>query len=387
MNKKNLFLIHNHKNFSGAARSLGETILNLKKKINFIVICPKGSSSNFFKSLNVKVIEVRLVPRFNHFELGYYRGLRWVLILRELLAFIYFFFFLISLKSKFNKISKFHLNEFELIIIAPLLKFFFSASITSHLRCPLEKKRGKIRFQLLKIISKYNVQNIIAIDNDCFKTSPLKSITSIVYNGINKKNIITKKNKKRKNITFGFVGNFIERKGIYQAITIFKKLDKKYKAKLICVGKTNNKNRLLNFFKFEKDFNHFVKKNLINRYANIKILPMKLNLKDFYSKIDVILFPGFMNAVGRPVIEAALVKKPSIIAMQNYNNDTAMKKNCLIFTPGDLISFEEKVLYLIKNKSLIKKMGISAFRNAKKNFDINLNSKKFYNIIWGKIDK
>ena len=47
MNKKKIFLIHNHKNFSGAARSLGETILNLKKDIEFIVICPKGTSSNF----------------------------------------------------------------------------------------------------------------------------------------------------------------------------------------------------------------------------------------------------------------------------------------------------------------------------------------------------
>ena len=27
-------------------------------------------------------------------------------------------------------------------------------------------------------------------------------------------------------------------------------------------------------------------------------------------------------------------------------------------------------------------MGISAFKNAKKKFDININSKKFYKIIW-----
>ena len=32
--KKKLFLIHNHKNFSGAARSLGETVISLRKKWN-----------------------------------------------------------------------------------------------------------------------------------------------------------------------------------------------------------------------------------------------------------------------------------------------------------------------------------------------------------------
>ena len=42
MSKKNIFVIHNHKNFSGAARSLGELMTKLKKKVDFIVICPKG---------------------------------------------------------------------------------------------------------------------------------------------------------------------------------------------------------------------------------------------------------------------------------------------------------------------------------------------------------
>ena len=78
------------------------------------------------------------------------------------------------------------------------------------------------------------------------------------------------------------------------------------------------------------------------------------------------LFPGYMNAVGRPVIEASLCKKPSIIALNKYNNDTAKKDNCLIFKPGDLFSLEKKILYLFRNKSIIQKMGISAFKNAKK---------------------
>ena len=126
MNKKKIFLIHNHKNFSGAARSLGETISNLKKKIEFIVICPKGTSSKFFKSLNVQVFEALLIPRFNHFELGYYRGIRWLLLFREIFGLFYFFFFLISIKKKFKNIEKFHLNEIELIITAPLLNFFLN---------------------------------------------------------------------------------------------------------------------------------------------------------------------------------------------------------------------------------------------------------------------
>ena len=72
---KKLFLIHNHKFFWGCEKSWRNNII-FKKKVDFIVICPKGTSSTFFKSLNIIVIEIKFVPRFNHFETGYYKGLR-----------------------------------------------------------------------------------------------------------------------------------------------------------------------------------------------------------------------------------------------------------------------------------------------------------------------
>ena len=56
---------------------------------------------------------------------------------------ILFFLFLLRLKRKFKKIEKFHLNEIELTIIAPLLNFLFKSKITSHLRCPLEVKKAR----------------------------------------------------------------------------------------------------------------------------------------------------------------------------------------------------------------------------------------------------
>ena len=369
MNKEKILTIHNHKNFSGAARSLGEFIRSLEKKMEFIVICPRGSSSKYFKSLNIKVYETSLIPRFNHFELGYYKGLRWFLILRELIAYINFFFFLIKLKSNIGKVKRFHLNEFELIINSPLLKFFFDCKISSHLRCPLEIRQGKLRYNLIKKICKKYIDLIIAIDHDCFKTTPIRKITKVVYNGIIEKNLKIRKISNKK-ITFGFVGNFIERKGIYLILELFKKLQKEKKIQLLCVGKRKQSFNILNVFKYERNFDNFFKKNHIDKCKNIEIHPIKYDLSSFYSKIDIILFPSYMNAVGRPVIEAALSKKPAIIALKNYNNDTARNGNCLVFEPGNIYSLEKKLQYFIKNKSKIKKYGNSAFKFAKKNFDI-----------------
>ena len=380
MIKKKLFLIHNHKNFSGAARSLGENIIRLKKKVEFIIICPKGTSSKFFKSLNVKVIEIKFVPRFNHFEIGFYKGLRWLILLREVVAFVYFTLFLIKLKKNYSIIERIHLNELELIIVAPLIKFFFNSIISSHLRSPLETNKGKKRYNFVKYLCKIYLKNIISIDNDCYKTSPLKNITKVIYNGINIKNINIKNNK-RKILTFGFIGNFIKRKGIFETLAIFKKINKKHKVNLICVGKIKKTNYLLNFFKYEVNFETYIKNNHIDKEKNIKILPMTFNLKNFYSNIDVVLFPSHMNAVGRPVIEASCIKKPAIIALKKHNNDTAMKNNCLIFKPGNLRSYEKKILYFINNRDKINSLGMSAYRNAKNKFDIVANSRKFFKLI------
>ncbi len=88
-----------------------------------------------------------------------------------------------------------------------------------------------------------------------------------------------------------------------------------------------------------------------------------------------------MNAVGRPVIEAALYKKMAIIGLKNYNIDTA-KENCsLIFEPGKKDELFKKILFLEKNRPKILEMGYNAYLNTSKLSDINLNMKKFINTL------
>lgn len=377
---KKIFFIHNHKNFSGAARSLGEIINKNSNNFEKFIICPKGSSSGYFKKKKVKLIEAKYIPRFNHFELGQYKGLRWFLLLREIYATIYFFFFLRIIKKKYDKIDYFHLNELELVICAPIIKFFYNSKVSSHIRSIVETKNGYIRKFFLKYLCKKFLFKLIAIDKDCYKRSPLKKKTIIVYNGIDYKNLKIRKNKK-KFLTFGFIGNFIERKGIYDTLLVFKNLEKKkIPVQLICVGKKFKNKNFLDYFKFERNFSKFVYNNFINLCKNIKFYPMTFDLRKFYSNIDIILFPSYMNAVGRPVIEAGLLKKPSIIGLKGHNNDTAVKGCSLIFKPGDIKSFEKKILYFLENKSQIKKMGYKAFANSKKNFNLDVNSKKFFRI-------
>ena len=72
---------------------------------------------------------------------------------------------------------------------------------------------------------------------------------------------------------------------------------------------------IYNFINSNKNFDSFVLKNAIDKCSNIKFIGKVRDLNEFYSKIDVLIFPSYLNSVGRPVIESSLFKKPSIIIL------------------------------------------------------------------------
>lgn len=378
---KKILFIHNHKDFSGAARSLAETIEGLKLKHEIYVLCPTGSSSSFFNKCKINVLNIKGVPRFNHFEIGFYNNLRWFILLREIIFFVYFFYKLFSLKKKLKNVDNIHLNEFELIILSPILSLFFKTNITSHLRSRLEVNSGSFRIRFLKFLTKKYIKKIIAIDNDCYETSYDKNNTEVVYNILNKEDI-EKDDKNLDNLTFGFIGNFLKRKGIYDLLFAFKKINEmKLPINLLIAGSEIKRSFLNNFIHSKKNFKSFLIQNNINNCSNIKFLGSVNNLNYFYKKIDVLIFPSYFNCVGRPVIESSLFKIPSIVGMKKYNDDTVIKTASLIFTPGNIQELVEKILFFYRNKKEVIAMGENAYKNANKLFDHKKNIEKFIRIL------
>jgi glycosyltransferase involved in cell wall biosynthesis len=80
-----------------------------------------------------------------------------------------------------------------------------------------------------------------------------------------------------------------------------------------------------------------------------------------------------MNALGRPVIEAASYGIPSIVCLDQYFNDTIIdKKTGYVLKFGEKKSFIKKLYNLSINKKKLIELGI----NAKKNYNIKHNIKK-----------
>jgi glycosyltransferase involved in cell wall biosynthesis len=268
-------------------------------------------------------------------------------------------------KKKFDIV---HLNDSNLIIITPLIKFFFRCKILCHIRTRIAS-RIQIPNFILNFSKKY-VDSFISIDQSTFATSIEPTKTKVIYNIFPLHKL--KKNNKSKNLIIGFLGTLDFHKGLDFLFNTIQYINQKKNnfIFLIAGGLSVQSNfilKILSFFKIKKNFNSVFKSFNNNKYKNVLFLGEIIDIEKFYEKIDIIVFPSRMNALGRPVLEAASYGIPSIVCLRSYYNDTFIKnKTGFIVKFSDKLNFKKKLIFLHKNKKLIKTMGLNARNNFKK---------------------
>lgn len=363
---KKILIIHHHGKFGGSAKSIYEYINLMKKNFNIEVICPYGSAYSFFKKKKLKIYGVKGITNFNITEIGLYKKFRLILLLRE---FFYFFFTIgIFFRLKKNNYDLIHLNDTNLLILTPIIKYFFDTKIICHIRTRLETNKFFLKSLIINFTREY-VSKLICIDKTTYDTSFLKSKSIIIYNIFNSK----KKNKRGslKKFNVGFVGTIDFHKGIDFLFECIKEINiKNENINFVIAGNTSIKNgmllNLLNFFKIKKNINIELdsKKKLLK---NTKFIGAVNNLNKFYSNISLVVFPSRMNALGRPVIEAGFFNIPSVVCLNtNKFKDTLIHgRTGFITSFGDKKKFVNYILKFYENKKMLNKFG----RNANKLFN------------------
>lgn len=371
--KKKILIIQHHGKFGGASKSISEFILKLKKNFEFDIMCPNGSSYKFFKNKNLNVYNFFGIPSYDITEIGIYSGFRKILVIREILYFIFFLFSLLRIKKKYDLI---HLNDTNLIIISPLLKFFFKAKIICHIRTRVNKKKIP---KIILYVSKKYIDRFICIDKSTYSTSPNMKKSIIIYNIFNNQHLKKVFSTKKKKLFYvGFLGSLDFHKGLDFYFDCISEINKSKNKFIFLIGgslsvSNNFLLKLLDFFKIKKNFNKIFKSFQNNNFKNVKFLNNVSNLKMFYKNIDLICFPSRMNALGRPVIEAASFKIPSLVCLDQYFNDTIInKKTGYVFKFGEKELFIRTLKNLSNNKKKLLKLGV----NAKKNYELRHNLTK-----------
>jgi glycosyltransferase involved in cell wall biosynthesis len=390
----NILVINNPKVLGGMSKSLILLIQELKKKenIDFYFFVSKGQFEEWLKKNNFNYVSTEWISQFDNTRYGYYRGKRWLILIREIYHLPVTIFKLLKL-LKNNRFDLVIINDAPLAIYSILIKKLTKSKVLLYVRSVQNDKKSLRTKMFEKILMKF-VDSIIAIDFTVKKSLP-KSVyfkTNVIHNGF------YRPNKKLSNTSkdyfgVGFLGVIYDAKGYFELLEAIKILvyDKKIKdIKLFIAGHLpqNINNKVLKFIfeklGFFKDY-YKITKEFIDRYnlnENVQFLGYVENLEEFFKNIDLLVFPSKLNAVGRPVFEAGFYNIPSIVAVDNPSEDTFinMQTGISIKYP-DPLQLSEKIELLYKDPILLKKLGEGARKLAEKNFGVEKNSNLLLDII------
>ncbi len=373
--------------FSGSLKSSEEYIKNLYVKFDFIFLTQVGFAKKILKKYG-QVFEALGLCKYDNTENSHYKGLRWLLIIREVFYIIPTILNLLKIKFVTKDIDLIHLNEITGLPCALLAKLIFRKPLVVHVRSLNYRNNKSLKSTLhLKILKKF-ADIILAIDQEVFKTVNIKNKTILLRNILDLE-MKNKKKKLSKELKIGYIGSYLKYKGIENLIEAVEELIlKDYKIKLIFAGKFLDRGylikNLLSWFSIDNNINADAFKKVF-----IKNMGFVKEIQNFYDKIDILCFPSSLNATGRQIFEAGMFSIPVIVCMKSGKNDSVRNNyNGLIYNNFFSIKqLQKKILTFYNNRKLIKIMGSKGKKLALKRNMKNNNINKLISIYKNLINK
>ena len=170
--------------FSGAARSLLRLLRGLPPgSVTPRLIMPRGQAADLFERAGYSVATVPGMTQFDCTRYGYYRGLRWVIVLRELLYLPFTVLALLRARRNSQSIDLIHANEVTAIVAALIAKFLLGKPLVVHVRSVQQREGIALRRRLLVRFLKQHADAVIAIDATVRDSLPSDVEVSVVHNG------------------------------------------------------------------------------------------------------------------------------------------------------------------------------------------------------------
>mgnify|MGYP006178023457 CR=1 FL=1 len=170
----------------------------------------------------------------------------------------------------------------------------------------------------------------------------------------------------RNTFVFLYLGRINKDKGVTELVKAFNKIEKDNDVLLIVVGPIEDKKLI-----------HLLKSNKKVLYFNFTTKP-----QDWFSLADILCIPSHREGFGTVVIEAASCGTPALCSKIYGLYDAIVEHRTGFFHKVNNINdIKKMMLYIIKNKKLVKKYGISAKKRVSKDFEQSLLSKKLLKFI------
>jgi len=350
--------------FGGSANSLTNLVNNLNRQKFYPIVGIRNYGSQIEKIEDTRVIKLQ-----NYSES------------QKMLSFdflFYFFRYILPEVIKIYFVIKTHHVDIVHIntnIISGVGAIIASKIAGVHCVCHIRQTRKLIRRE--KILARW-VDKIIVLNKDVYhlyKKDISESKLRIVYDGIEVdirrvNEFAGSRVREEFNLDShplaGVIGRIVEGKGQKEFILAAKEVLKtKADVKFIIVGDAKGDDS-----KYYKEVKELVKKENLDNH--IIFTGWRDDINDIVSALDIFVFAStFPEGFGLTVIEAMALKKPVVATDIPGPRDIVVDgKTGFLVPPGDIKAMTEKIIYLLDNPDVAKKMGECGRKRVEQYFDI-----------------
>lgn len=390
--------------FGGASRSLFEAVRSFPPSaVQPAFVTQRGSAREFFSMLG-EVIETTGMTQFDNTRYSYYRGLRWLVALREVAFLPSTLLALWRAKRRWKEVDIIHVNEFSGVIALRMARRWFDVPAVVHVRSVLRTEPRSWRTRWLNHMFRYHVQGIVAIDENVRASLPADLRVEVIHNGFSPKLTFSADKLfecklarlRPESFKVGFVGNLLVVKGIYELIEAARLTKERgLDVEFVIVGDDARSSRgpkalLLKALRLQQNVRAEIEVSL-DRHGlrdRVHLVGFTRDIATVYRHMQVLAFPSHYDAPGRPIFEAAFFGVPSIVAVREPKPDTLIDgETGIAIAPRSALELAAAIERMAADREATARMGEAARRMAERNFNAQNNAQQLlhlYNRVTGR---
>lgn len=378
----------------GASRSLFEAVRPLSAgMIDPYFVAVEGTALEFYRQIARDNVTTRGMTKFDNTRYSHYKGIRWLVVLREIFYFPFTVAVLLRARRRWNQIDVIHINEFLGIIPGMIAQRLFRAPLVVHVRSLTWQDEHSLRCRWLKKRLRANASAVVAIDQNVRATLPADIDVDVIQNSFTPKVLSSPDSAmlsrldglRPGSLKVGFVGNLHRSKGIFDLLEAAKLVKAAGReVEFLIVGGTTVSDKGLKAWALNRaGLAQNVQKELADRVAAeglsdiFHLLGPTVDIQRVYERMDVVAFPSHFDAPGRPVFEAAFSSVPSIVSVENPYPDTLVDGETGLAIPArNPQKLAEAIMHFVDHRDDVHRMGQNARQLAETNFNPENNARK-----------
>lgn len=380
----NVLFLHPAAAFGGASKSLIE-LYNVLRAAGVIgtVLTPAGAVCQPFAEAGLQVETVRGLSQFDNTRYSYYRKIRWLILLRELVFMPFSLFGLWRLRGK--SFDLIHANDITLLPLGVIAKWLFRVPLVVHVRSLQRKPGVGLRTRWITAMLCRHADAVVAIDCTVAGTLDPAVPVTIIHNGL-RVAVQPHDDASRRDddvVKVGFLGVLIPLKGIFELVDAMRIL-KARGVRIECLVAGENARKLsrvrawvLGRLGFARDVRAELEALILQEglEGQVKLLGFVSDVRNLYPKLDILCFPSHLDAAGRPVFEAAFYSVPSVVAVTNPVSDALVHEVTGLAVPTpDPVLIADALQRMAESATWRRQLGAQARAWAENTFSIDVNA-------------